>query len=112
MLYHLLKSNNFNIINHLRQGESLSKAVSKVEIRKSIAHNSVCNALGTLLFHFLKVAWEKIQDTKSSIRWNQNWFQGALFQVSLQNITSILEDLLKDYDKTERPSYKDGIVVK
>ena len=38
--------------------------------------------------------------------------QGALSQVSLQNITSILEDLLKDYDKTERPSYKDGIVVK
>ena len=38
--------------------------------------------------------------------------QGALSQVSLQNITSILEDLLKDYDKTERPSYKDGIAVK
>ena len=38
--------------------------------------------------------------------------QGPLSQVSLKNITSILEDLLKDYDKTERPSYKDGIVVK
>ena len=37
-------------------------------------------------------------------------FQEALSQVSVQNITSILEDLLKDYDKTERPSYKDGIV--
>ena len=28
---------------------------------------------------------------------------------NIQNITSILEDLLKDYDKTERPSYKDGL---
>ena len=24
------------------------------------------------------------------------------------NITSILEDLLKDYDKTERPSFNEG----
>ena len=24
------------------------------------------------------------------------------------NITRILEDLLEDYDKTERPSYKEG----
>ena len=53
-----------------------------------------------------------VDNPRYEIKRNQNWFQGALSQVSLQNITSILEDLLKDYDKTERPSYKDGIAVK
>jgi len=27
-----------------------------------------------------------------------------------KNVTKILEDLLKDYDKTERPSFKKGIL--
>ena len=33
----------------------------------------------------------------------------SLSKAVSKNITSILEDLLKDYDKTERPSFKDGV---
>ena len=32
----------------------------------------------------------------------------SLSEAVSKNITRILEDLLKDYDKTERPSYKEG----
>ena len=32
----------------------------------------------------------------------------SLSKAVSKNITRILEDLLKDYDKTERPSYKEG----
>ena len=32
----------------------------------------------------------------------------SLSKAVSRNITMILEDLLKDYDKTERPSYKEG----
>ena len=32
----------------------------------------------------------------------------SLSKAVSRNITLILEDLLKDYDKTERPSYKEG----
>ena len=37
--------------------------------------------------------------------------ENRLRQFCIQNITGILEDLLKDYDKTERPSYKDGKII-
>ena len=33
----------------------------------------------------------------------------SLSKAVSKNITRILEDLLKDYDKTERPSYKEGV---
>ena len=32
----------------------------------------------------------------------------SLSKAVSKNITRILEDLLKDYDKTERPSFKEG----
>ena len=36
----------------------------------------------------------------------------SLSKAVIKNITRILEDLLKDYEKTERPSVKDGKVLK
>ena len=35
----------------------------------------------------------------------------SLSKAVSKNITRILEDLLKDYDKTERPSFKDGTLL-
>ena len=34
--------------------------------------------------------------------------EDSLSKAVSANITRILEDLLKDYDKTERPSYNEG----
>ena len=35
--------------------------------------------------------------------------EDSLSKAVSANITRILEDLLKDYDKTERPSYNEGL---
>ena len=37
--------------------------------------------------------------------------EDSLSKAVSANITNILEDLLKDYDKTERPSYNEGIPI-
>ena len=37
--------------------------------------------------------------------------EDSLSKAVSKNITMILEDLLKDYDKTERPSYNEGQIL-
>ena len=47
-------------------------------------------------------------DQDSSARASRGVGEESLSKAVSRNITMILEDLLKDYDKTERPSYKEG----
>ena len=51
------------------------------------------------------------KNTKKASRLGRGVVGGAADSMSKavsKNITMILEDLLKDYDKTERPSFKEG----
>ena len=49
------------------------------------------------------------KETKSSRKRSSGQaMEESLSKAVSKNITRILEDLLKDYDKTERPSFKDG----
>ena len=44
----------------------------------------------------------------AGMRTSRGLGEESLSKAVSRNITMILEDLLKDYDKTERPSYKEG----
>ena len=50
---------------------------------------------------------EKDSDS-SGMRSSRQVGEESLSKAVSKNITRILEDLLKDYDNTERPSFKDG----
>ena len=51
------------------------------------------------------------QDSSLKKRLGRGIGEDSLSKAVSKNITMILEDLLKDYDKTERPSYNEGQIL-
>ena len=51
------------------------------------------------------------QDSGLKKRLGRGIGEDSLSKAVSKNITMILEDLLKDYDKTERPSYNEGQIL-
>lgn len=63
---------------------------------------------GRMIATFAKMDQTDSMDSGESRRRFKRTDASLAEQLS-KNVTKILEDLLKDYDKTERPSFKKGI---
>ena len=55
---------------------------------------------------------KSIQERSAMVGSSSSSSSDTLSKAVSANITRILEDLLKNYDKTERPSYQDGKISK
>lgn len=53
-----------------------------------------------------------VQERSAMVGSSSSSSSDTLSKAVSANITRILEDLLKNYDKTERPSYQDGEISK